>query len=303
MVRDLTIPLLVAYLLKPFAGYKLFYQRTYPHEFRWFDPGIARRYKLPRLWTWCRRVENRLLHVLMRRCDAVLSISDAMNEQLVREENLPREILYTFGMGVNPRQMETHECRAGDAPDDGIIRLAYSGTLGPSRELESLLEAFAFARAGQGDLELRLEMYGGAKEDVERLQAHASALGVGACVNFTGELAREDMLQGLRRCDLAINYIPRGPRYWVSCPTKQIEYLALGLPSVATNTVEIVLSLAQTHGGIVLGDPDPQSFGRTILEACRELDRYRAEAQRARLPIREEFSYDAMAQRLMELSR
>lgn len=303
LVRDLTLPLLVAYLLQPFRGFRLIYQRTYPHEYRWFDPRIAERHRLPQLWLWLRRLENRVLHSLMRRCDAILTISDAMSEQLILDEDMPRAILHTFGMGVNSAQMEAHEWRPERAVHDGVLRIAYSGTLGISRDLETLLDAFAHAAHQWKSSELRLEMYGGSVEDVTRLGLHASDLGVADKVHFTGALPREEMLTHLGRCDIALNYIPAGPRYWVSCPTKQIEYLALGIPTVATDTVEIVISLASTHGGIVLARPDAESFGMGILQACEALNRYRAEAQHARFVIRDEFSYDAMASRLMELSR
>jgi glycosyltransferase involved in cell wall biosynthesis len=83
------------------------------------------------------------------------------------------------------------------------------------------------------------------------------------------------------RSDLAISLLPDLESYSVSSPAKVYEYLALGLPVVATD-IPAHRRILTDGADAVLVDDDPETVAAELLALCENPERLAAMSERAR---------------------
>lgn len=229
----------------------------------------------------------------------VFAQSAAMRTLLLRTSGLDPRRVSAVPMGV-----DTTVSSIANDPDQGVEPLesggpwiVYVGTLEFARRLDVLLDAFAMVH--QRRPEARLAMIGGAtrRQDEQQLHDRAAALGLGAAVRFTGMLPMRQALQLARSASLAVSPIPPGPLFDVSSPTKVVEYLALGLPVVATDIPDQRDLLERFGGGRCVGFDAP-SLAHAMLEVLGTLAESRRAARRAGERMLAERSYPVIAERV-----
>ena len=128
------------------------------------------------------------------------------------------------------------------------VRIGFVGTLKPWHGTDRLLAACA-------DLDgpFHLDIVGHGPE-AEALAAQAERLRLGARITFHGAVAPADVPAYLRRFDIAVAPYPAGPNYF--SPLKIYEYLAAGVPTVASRVGSIPELLAGTDAGILVAPDD-----------------------------------------------
>ena len=99
--------------------------------------------------------------------------------------------------------------------------------------------------------DFRVDIVGHGPE-AEALENQVRTLGLGGRVRFHGALAPEAVPEALREFDIAVAPYPAGENYF--SPLKVYEYLAAGLPVVASAVGAIPGVLADT-GAAILTDP------------------------------------------------
>lgn len=113
-------------------------------------------------------------------------------------------------------------------PDEIIV--GYVGGLHPSRNLHQMIEGI-----GQLDVEPTVHLYiVGDGKDRNRLEKQADIHDVPT--TFTGSIPHSEVPEHLAAMNIGLSYIPDKPQYTNQPPIKTIEYLASGLPTVATLT-------------------------------------------------------------------
>jgi glycosyltransferase involved in cell wall biosynthesis len=140
--------------------------------------------------------------------------------------------------------------RLGLAPGEPLG--LYVGTLGRVRNLPVLLAAIAQAVAttGRG----RFLFVGGAVASVGALAAHAARLGIADRVHFEGSVSFDLVPEYLKAADFGLAYVPEKPQFRNQPPLKTIEYLAAGLPVIATDTRGNRLFVTDGENGLVTRD-------------------------------------------------
>ena len=82
------------------------------------------------------------------------------------------------------------------------------------------------------------------------MRAEIGRRGLEQHVLLTGWLPQRAALGYALRAKVALSPIPRGTLYDVSSPTKLVEYLALGIPSVANDIPDQEQVLAESRAGL-----------------------------------------------------
>ena len=163
--------------------------------------------------------------------DEIVAVSETYVNRALEVNNKVNKGLSVF-LGTNLKYFD--ECKEKNKKDfkDGIIRIAYIGTLGHSYDIKSIIDAIKilndrgisnikFVIMGSGPLKKEFENY--AKEqDVD--------------CKFTGQLEYQKMVALLCSCDIAVNPITHGAAQ--SIINKVGDYAAAGLPVL--NTQECV---------------------------------------------------------------
>ncbi|MBX0296636.1 glycosyltransferase family 4 protein [Haloarcula nitratireducens] len=130
-----------------------------------------------------------------------------------------------------PGKQEEIREKLGLDPND--IVFGYTGVLNEVRRIDTIIEAFAkingtYPRA-------KLVIIGGGN-DYDRLTQYASTLDCDEAVIFTGEVAFKQVPKYVRTFDIGISHIPDRRPFKIQPPIKTVEFLASGLPVIATAT-------------------------------------------------------------------
>jgi glycosyltransferase involved in cell wall biosynthesis len=191
--------------------------------------------------------------------------SEAM-KKLMATRGIPLEKLTAVPMGVDTEALQPGSVIKQRLPGwEGVPIIAYLGTLDRSRCLDQVIDALAIVHKKYP--QARLLFIGDSLEqsDVTNLLAYAAQLGLTDSVHITGWLPTGQALALLAGADAAISFVPRSDIYDVSSPTKLLEYLALGLPSVGNNNPDQAQLLATSDVGW-LADSNVEALAQALSE-------------------------------------
>ncbi len=167
--------------------------------------------------------------------------------------------------GVNTRRLRPREEAPGQSPDSvhatAPARVVFVGTLKPWHGTDVLLTALA---ESSGDWRLRIV---GDGPQGEELRARVARLPepTAARVEFTGAVAPEEVPDLLADSDVAVAPYPQAAAadsYF--SPLKVYEYLAAGLPVVASAIGQIPQVLDGTGAGVLVPPSDAAALGDVL---------------------------------------
>ena len=182
------------------------------------------------------------------------------------------------------------ELPAPEAKSAGSGAIAYVGDITPQRgALLAVVAASAAAPTGG------LVMIGPCDDDLaEALERAARRLGV--TLTLTGRLPHPEAMEMLGRARLALSPLDDIPNYRQSLPTKVLEYLALGIPVVASDLPGTRTVAGGRPGVRLVPAADETAWKAEVASAYRD-DELLAAARREAPAIRREFGWPAEAVR------
>ena len=159
-------------------------------------------------------------------------------------------------------------------PQDRVL-LGFTGSIRPWHGLDVAIAALAelperigLVVAGDGPVRVQLEQ-------------QALTLGVGHRVHWLGALAHERVPQMLAACDLALAPYPQLPNFGFS-PLKLYEYLAAGVPVIASDIGQIRLALEDGRWGRLVPPGDAAALATAVTAELSALAAARVRAEGAR---------------------
>jgi glycosyltransferase involved in cell wall biosynthesis len=126
----------------------------------------------------------------------------------------------------------------------------YLGRIARSRRSDFLLDVAE--RLREHDPDVLLVIAGDAPSDDEMawMRRDIARRGLDGHVLLTGWLPQRTALGYAVRAEVGLSPIPRGTLFDVSSPTKLVEYLALGIPSVANDIPDQKLVIDESGAGL-----------------------------------------------------
>ncbi len=155
---------------------------------------------------------------------------------------------------------------------DGPFTVGFVGTLKPWHDTACLVAALPHLHARVPDA--RLLIVGDGPER-DRLMAQAISLGVAEAMEFTGALAPDAVPVQLARMHVGAAPYRGGEPFYFS-PLKLYEYMAAGLPVVASDVGDLGRIIEGARAGHVVPPDDP----RRLADALTDLAQGPAEAAR-----------------------
>jgi glycosyltransferase involved in cell wall biosynthesis len=216
--------------------------------------------------------------------------SDAMADWLAAQ-GVDRARMTAVPMGVDAALFDrTAIAPAVDARLDGRRVVLYLGRVARSRQSDFLLDVVA--RLRQACPAVLLVIAGDAPSSGEMawMRREIAARGL-----LTGWLPQRTALGYAVRAEVGLSPIPRGTLFDVSSPTKLVEYLALGIPSVANDIPDQQLVITQSGAGLCVTMEAP-TFAAAVLQLLDDPEQASQFARRGPAWVRTHRTYDILGQ-------
>ena len=237
---------------------------------------------------------ERVAALVFARASLLVAVSEGVRHYLERCGVDPARIA-VIPNGVDPDRFPvTREPRETDRQ----FTVGFLGTLKPWHGLSVLLDAFDRLSRRQGGC--RLLVVGDGPERA-RLEAMTRDRGIEHQVVFTGQVSPAQVAGHLASMDCAVAPYEDLPGFYFS-PLKVYEYLAAGLPVVASRVGELAGVIRPDDNGLLVTPGDAAALA-TALERLRRSPALRARLGRsARDAALQEHTWDARVRQIRDLA-
>ncbi|MCP3675873.1 MAG: glycosyltransferase [Gammaproteobacteria bacterium] len=130
--------------------------------------------------------------------------------------------------------------------------LVFVGNLSTERQVHILVSAVA-GLCQTSELPLKLFIVGDGPE-LERLQQQSRSLACEKNIIFMGRIPYEAIQQYIAIGDVGLSFIPKTDNFYFQPPLKTVEYMACGLPTIATDTQGNQIFITDRDNGILIDD-------------------------------------------------
>lgn len=156
---------------------------------------------------------------------------------------------------------------------DGAVKLVYVGSIDVKRQLDQMIRAVALARQR---LPVMLDLYGDGNA-VAGLQELVNSAGMQEYVHFKGKIDRKGLFEIITSYHAGLSYIPQ-ELYNAAPALKTLEYLACGIPVIATNTDGNRMFVQDGKNGVLAGW-FPKDFAEGITRGYLQFKDFQLPAQ------------------------
>ncbi|MBU7024257.1 MAG: glycosyltransferase [Theionarchaea archaeon] len=230
--------------------------------------------------------------ILMGRCEHVVAISPALQEVLC-SKGIPRsKVTVIVGAGVDIEKIQSLEPAVFSEELADLKCIGYLGTISVARESDKIIEAFQTMSRD----DCVLLMIGPVIEP----QVFDNMIRKTKGVVLPGFIPQYEALQYLKSCQVAISYHDiDSPAFNVAVPTKILEYMAAGVPIVATDHM-MYKNILEDGRTAVLTRQNPHDFARGIEYALENPEKCRRMIENAYKDI-SKLSIQKVVDQLMEV--
>jgi glycosyltransferase involved in cell wall biosynthesis len=176
--------------------------------------------------------------------------------------------------------------------DERTRAACYVGDMSRIRGIPELVDAM-------GDVTGELELAGTLDSSLTREGLEASP--GWSHVRFHGRIDRPSIAALLRRCRVGVLPLHAVPNYVVAWPVKLFEYMAAGLPVVATDVSPWNGIIERFDCGICVPVSDARALGRAITSLLDDDETARAMGERGRRAVEEHYSWPSQEATLLKL--
>jgi len=235
----------------------------------------------------------------MSAAGAVLVVSQTVADYVSRHRQTSAEV-HVLPNGVDTDRFHG-DPKSALSPQQSGFTVGFVGTLKPWHGVSSLVEAFGMLSAEESSARLLIVGQGPERERLERQAAELPA-GIGANIRFTGAVQPAEIPALLRSIDVAVApYLPQENFYF--SPLKLFEYMAAGIPTVASEIGQIPQIIQHGKTGLLYPPGNTPALAQALLKLCQQ-PRTRVQignAARA-LAIRQ-FTWKAVVTRILEIAK
>jgi len=302
-VRDITFPLAISLLFKLVFDRKIVYQKSHPHEYHKIYKAKydSEKMKHPNLLYKSRIIENRLLHKMLHFCDAVFPITHYMGKELNQKYNVPEKKLYPFGMGFNFKDPAYSETNINK--DSSKLKFIYIGTLAKERGFDVLLSGISKYLKNYADKNISFDFIGGTMEEVKDLKKMGQALEIDKFLKFHGKIERYKVYKLLPEYHVGISWFGTLKRFKDASPTKLMEYLAFGLPFMATDSVLMHHDIKYATGAGIITKNSSYDVCEKLNQSIKNYPVLLKNAENGSDYIRKNYNYNKMKIEIADIYR
>lgn len=227
---------------------------------------------------------------------ALIAVSDEVAAYLRRFPTTQGRV-HVIPNGVTPNRFAPGlKPSCPDSP--GMFTVGFVGALRPWHGLPILVEAFAMLHQRHRDSQLLI--VGDGPERVG-LQADVVTHGVAEAVRLTGAVAPSAVPGLLASMDIAVAPYPKLPAFYFS-PLKVFEYMAAGLPVVASRIGQLAELIQDGVNGLLCPPGDSVAFALALGRLKQEPDLRARLGHAARAHVFRHHTWDQVARQILKVA-
>lgn len=243
---------------------------------------------------------GKLLYRVIRRSDlrcahlasAVITVDETLGD-IYRVENRRVVVIGHYpkaSLALEAAPVFSHE----------TLNLLYIGRLSADRGILTYVEILRTLLALQ--IPARLHLAGSFTPAAEKLAFDHQSAGLEAHIELHGWVTYDQVPALLAEADVGLSILMPEPRYVAALPVKLFEYMAAGLPVVASNFPLIASVVVPAHCGILI-DPleNPESIAAQLAAWWMNPELPRALGGNGRQAVLNQYNWEILASRLDEL--
>jgi glycosyltransferase involved in cell wall biosynthesis len=173
--------------------------------------------------------------------------------------------------------------------------VGYLGVIGQQEGVEYILEAAKYIRERENNVFWGI-VGGGPHLDALRRKAHE--MGLDDCVEFTGRVPDQQMLEYLNTADVCVNSDKYNSMNDKSTMNKILEYMALAKPIVQFDLTEGRYSAQEAS--LYARNNDAEDMAEKIIELLNDPEKRRRMGEYGRRRVIEELSWEHTSKALLE---
>ncbi len=177
------------------------------------------------------------------------------------------------------------------------VTVGFLGTLKPWHGLATLVDAWAILR--QRNENVRLLVVGDGPE-YESMHSNIEKLGLLDYVKFTGAVQPEDVAHWLGQMDIAVAPYPNMEHFYFS-PLKIYEYMAAGIPVIATRVGHLETVVAHGYNGMLVEAENPTAMADCIANLIKDSSKLQQLGKNARQTAENEHSWLSVVERILAI--
>ena len=276
--------LLIAYLIKSLTHSKVIYD---VHEN--YSEVIKSRSWLP---VFCRPFLSRCFARFEKRIAKTLDGIVAVTEDIQQLFDGQTSVLVRNYPLIE--LMEGHQKPIKRKKPKEPIRLIYAGDLTKVRGIIEIVRSLEYVKS---DLHLEFVLIGGfsekgLEESLKRLKGYSR-------VNHLGRIPYLQVSEQLFKADIGLVCLHPLPRYRKALPVKMFEYMASGLPVIASDFPAWKIILEENQCGLVVDPKSPVSIGEAIQVLAENPEQRRRMGMNGKKAVEEKFNWSTEGERLL----
>jgi len=237
---------------------------------------------------------ERVAQRLFRAASALIAVSEEVAEHLEQFPEAEGKV-QVVPNGVNPENFPD-DLKASSPADNETFTVGLVGSMKPWHGLSNLIEAFAL----MGATGARLLLVGDGPGREELVSA-VRARGLGDSVQFTGAVAPQDVPGLLASMDVAVAPYPNLANFYFS-PLKVYEYMAAGLPVVASRIGQLENLIEPEVTGLFIPPGDAGALARTLLKLRNAPELRRRLGRAAREKVLRDHTWDKAVDQILGIA-
>ncbi|MHA2335456.1 MAG: glycosyltransferase family 4 protein [Candidatus Hodarchaeales archaeon] len=198
--------------------------------------------------------------LMFKRVDHVLTANEGFGRILERNYGKKPTII----LNLPPKKTFEIISKFVVKPKNGQKRpvITYMGNIVYNRGYEELVEAAIILNRREVDVEFLIIGTGPLKEKIERLVVNK---GISHMFRFTGKLPYLEAMKNTARADIGLILFQPDPNNWLGVPNKLFEYMACGVPVLASNFPLLREFIKTEDIGVVVNPLKPEMIAKALL--------------------------------------